>query len=120
MKPKLTFLQLIKWKKGNEERQDLRILHVLAPKWEEIGSLLGLPDADIAIIKKDNHYDVSGCIRDTLLQWLRNGSMLTNVRQYPVNWRGLYNLVVDGQLKEDADQLKEALSATSSNVKGNY
>lgn len=120
MKPIFAFLQLIKWSNKEGQREELRILRELATHWEDIGALLSLSTAEMGIIKRNNISDQSGCIRDTLSKWLMNGSRLPNARQYPVSWKGLYQLLVDAQLSTQvAHPLKQALSAPRSNVRRN-
>lgn len=124
-RPTLAQLQLLKWinKKTSGKKKDLRILRELASQWVDVGTRLGLAESETHIIKANNQHgsDQSGCIRDTFIQWLRNGSELPNAKDYPVTWSGLYQLILDvGFGTKVAEPLKEALTSDCNNVEGNF
>ena len=118
--PSLGYLQLIKWYDSQNKRQDLRLLRDLAPIWDRTAETLHLSAAEIRIIEKNNTGDQSGRIREVIVKWLSNGSMLPEAGRYPVNWRGFYHLLLDAERSDMAITLKSALSANRSNIRKTF
>ena len=101
-------------------RQDLRLLRDLAPIWDKAAETLHLSAAEIRIIEKNNTGDQSGRIREVVVKWLSNGSMLPEAGRYPVNWRGFFHLLLDAEQSDMAVSLKSALSANRSNIRKTF
>ena len=118
--PTLGYLQLLKWYDSQNKRQDLRLLRDLAPIWDKTAETLHLSVAEIRIIEKNNTGDQSGRIREVVVKWLSNGSMLPEAGRYPVNWRGFYHLLLDAEQSDMAIALKSALSANRSNIRKTF
>lgn len=118
--PTLGYLQLLKWYDSQKKRQDLRLLRNLAPIWDRAAETLHLSAAEIKIIEKNNAGDQSGRVREVIVKWLSNGSMLPESGRYPVNWRGFFHLLLDAEQSDLADALKSALSAHRSNIRKTF
>ena len=43
-------------------------------RWKEVGSVLGLKDADIQTIAQENQNDVDGCLNDMIAAWFAQSS----------------------------------------------
>ena len=118
--PTLGYLQLLKWYDNENKRHDLRLLRNLAPVWDKTAETLHLSGAEIKIIERNNSGDQSGRIREVVVKWLSNGSMLPESGRYPVNWRGFFHLLLDVEHGDMADALKSALSACKSNIRRTF
>ena len=116
--PRLTIshLQLIRY--GNHaNEQDLRLLQCLAMKWKRVGEILGLHRAVIQNIDKPGSGScLEDCIRQVFVKWLDNASQLPNCSQYPLTWRGLYNLLLTSEHGDAASELIVALSSQFNTV----
>lgn len=118
--PTLGYLQLLKWYDSQNKRQDLRLLRELAPLWDRVAGTLHLSAAEVQIIKKNNNDDQLGRIREVIVKWLSNGSMLPEADRYPVSWRGFFHLLLDAEESDMATALKSALSANRSNIRKTF
>ena len=119
--PKITIshLQLIRYGVGN--KQTLRLLQCLAPRWKKVGEILGLDRAVIQTIENPGSgRDPEACIHQVFVKWLDNAPALPNYRQYPLTWRGLYNLLLDSDNTAAAFELKDAISSQFYTNQGPY
>ena len=117
----ISHLQLIRYYHHASNKQALRLLQCLAPKWRRVGEILGLHRAVIQTIENPRSgRDPEDCIRQVFVKWLDNATQLPNYRQYPLTWRGLHNLLLDSDNSEAAVELKTALSSQFSTVRGTY
>ena len=117
--PRLTIshLQLIRYGNHANDEQDLRLLQCLAMKWKRVGGILGLHRAVIQNIEDPgSRKSPEDCIHQVFVKWFENASQLLNYRQYPLNWKGLYNLLLDSEHGEAARELKVALSSRFNTV----
>ena len=117
--PRLTIshLQLIRYGNHANDKQDLRLLPCLAMKWKRVGEILGLHRALIQNIENPgSRKSPEDCIRQVFVKWLDNASQLPNYSLYPLNWRGLYNLLLASEHGEAASELKVALSSRFNTV----
>ena len=121
--PKITIshLQLIRYCDHASNKQALRLLQCLAPKWRKVGGILGLHRAVIQTIENPGSgRDPEDCIRQVFMKWLDDAPQMPNHRQYPLTWRGLHNLLLDSDNAEAAGELKVALSSQFNTVQGTY
>ena len=117
--PRLTIshLQLIRYGNHASNEQDLRLLQCLATKWKRVGEILGLHRAVIQNIEKPGSVSSpEDCIREVFVKWLDNAPQLPNYSQYPLTWRGLYNLLLGSEHGEAANELTVALSSQFNTV----
>lgn len=93
---------MLEWCDGNKERNVLRIINEASPKWQEIGSLIGISNPDLINIEgkqKDN----TKRLDEVFTKWMQNGG------NYPATWIGLQKVLEDAQLATHAERIKEAL-----------
>ena len=120
--PKLTtsHLQLIRYGTASN-KQNLRLLQRLAPEWRRVGQILGLPSAVIQSIENlGSGRSPEDCVFQVFVRWLENAPQLPSYSQYPLTWRGLYNLLQDSEHGEAASELKVALSSPFNTVQDIY
>ena len=118
----MAFLHLIKYVDPTTPgHKEVRIFDYLVPHWEQIAGRLGLNDTVILTIKSPGMGKLhSTCLMEVLGKWTANDVNLSNYKQYPATWRGVFNLLSnfsDGAL---AKKLKEALEAEISTIRQNY
>ena len=86
-----------------------------------MGQILGLSSAVIqSIASPGSGKSPEDCIFEVFVKWLDNAPQLSNYNQYPLTWRGLYNLLQDSEHGEVARELKVALSSQFNTVQGTY
>ena len=110
--PKVTIshLQLIRYGHHASNKQALRLLQYLAPKWRNIGEILGLRRAVIETIENPGSGTrPEDCIRNVFAKWLDNAPQLPRYSRYPLTWRGLHNLLLDSEHSAAANELAIAL-----------
>ena len=57
---------------GEDDFKDvMSAVRELAARWQDLGTSLGLFQSDLATILSANPYSPSNCLREMLLQWLR-------------------------------------------------
>ena len=64
------------------ERPDLKdlcryVLPLYAAQWKMVGIFLGIPSAQLEVIKKDNPADTNGCCTDLFIKWLEGTENIT-------------------------------------------
>ena len=105
--PEMRELQLMKWRKGGQEKH-LRIIANTAPRWKELGTTLGISPAELEGFERQRILNQEECCRSVLQRWLENGSQPREA--YPVTWRGLFEALRDtGKCGQIATDLKTAL-----------
>ena len=63
-----------------------------AHNWEDLGSALGVKRTSIETIKKNNHGDAEGCLREVITIWLKQDSRYS-IRYPSPSWRRLCEAV---------------------------
>ena len=111
----VSLLEWIDWATG--EKKTVRVYNRAAWKWRNIAECLGLEPGEIARIRR-NHFSDDGRVMDVFRHWFDNANYLPNRNKYPKNWSGLIQLLNDSDLKQLSEMVKTALSAASSNIKG--
>ena len=82
-----------------------------------MGEILGLHRAVIQNIDKPGSGScLEDCIRQVFVKWFDNASQLSSYSQYPLTWRGLYNLLLASEHGEAASELIVALSSQFNTV----
>ena len=89
---------VIKYQVHNEEKE-FRLLQRIQDKWNDIGTLLGVPVNTIDSCKKNEEK-----CKDVLRMWMDNGS-----QRYPVEWGGLIKVLQDVEMRVVAEEFIEAL-----------
>ena len=113
----ISHLQLIRYGNHASNKQDLRLLQCLAMKWKRVGEILGLHGAVIQNIENPGSgKSPEDCIHQVFVKWFENASQLPNCSQYPLTWRGLYNLLLASEHGEAAIELEVALSSQFNTV----
>ena len=86
-----------------------------------MGEILGLNRAVIQTIENPGSgRDPEDCIHQVFVKWLDNAPALPNYRQYPLTWRGLYNLLLDSENSAAAFELKDAILSQFYTKQGPY
>lgn len=88
------------------EKKKLRVKQLICNKWKEIGDLIDISYSVLDAWSKSYHEDPLECIRCVLDHWLMNSTV-----EYPASWEGLCHLLEDIQLKQLAEDLKQALDS---------
>ena len=78
---------------------------------------LGLEPGEIESIRR-NYFSDDERVTDVFRHWFDNANNLPNKKIYPKKWSGLIKLLSDSDLGQLSEEVKTALSATSSNVRG--
>ena len=94
------YLLLIKYNDNGVERK-LRIKKQIAQKWEDLATLLGFSNAEIASIRKSNHYQDDVCPGRMLEIWME--------RDEDHTWRKLILEMKEAELGSAARDLAKAL-----------
>ena len=100
------------------ERKNVRVYNRAAWKWNNVATNLGLEPGEIQSIHR-NHFSDDDRVTDVFRHWFDNANNLPNKNKYPKKWSGLIRLLNDSDLGQLSEEVKTALSATSSNVRGN-
>ena len=113
-------LSLIEWKKSSvkDSAHKVAIYDTAESKWDKIAEHLGLKPSKIESIRQDrqgNHERVTA----VFIEWLENANQLPNHKKYPLKWSRLIRLLRDSELGQLDEDLRCALAAPFSNVKGN-
>ena len=112
---------MIRWIDRDGAHKSLRIYRELASCWKNVSNLIGLSDADKKSIQNPGAgKETTDCIPEVLGKWMENASGLPAKERYPLNWQGMCNLLEDCEKSSLCTQLKEALAAKVSTLKGNY
>ncbi len=100
----LNALNLIKWKDGEE--RNFHLVTRASRKWKRIGILLGYSMAELKTIECQEGGNDEICWFFLMEKWLLAGGSPS----YPVNWEGLYKLLVDVEEFGTANLLKTAVT----------
>ena len=73
-------------------------------KWRALGQLLGLSFSKLQNLAKAYEDDSEECYRTLLCKWFTSPPP-----DYPVTWKGLFELLVDSHLDDVVSELKTAL-----------
>ena len=108
---------MIEWKEASDSDTVVKVTvyKTAEGKWDKIAELLDLNPDSILQDRHDNHGRVTKVFRE----WLENANQLPNNKKYPLKWSGLIRLLRDSELGQLAEDLRCALAAPFSNVKGN-
>ena len=104
---------------GTGERKDIRVYKKAAAKWRDVADNLGFETGEIDGIGRSHFFKNDECVTDVFGRWLENANNLPNKNKYPKKWSGLIRLLSDSDLGQLSEEVKIALSATTSNVRGN-
>ena len=100
------------------ERKCVRVYKKAAWKWNDVATTLGLEPGEIESIRR-NRFSDEERVSDVFRHWFDNAKNLPNKEWYPMKWSGLVRLLSDSDLGQLSEKVKTALSAASSNVRGN-
>ena len=67
----LSQLTLIKWRDGNGQEEELRLLEDMAPSWKQIGGLVGISDDRLFYYERQCFNDTMQCIRQVVRDWMK-------------------------------------------------
>ena len=99
------------------EKKELRILDDLSTDWVDIGVILGLRQEEINDIQYGRSWkNPIQCLREVISKWIQNADNMPFRKRYPCNWRGLYNMLRDSKYGATANDLKAAITASSSDL----
>ena len=115
-------MNLIRYYDPNtSEKKELRIMDDLSADWERSGEMLGFRPPEINAIRHAGAGKTPiQCLREVFSKWIQNGDNMPSSKQYPCNWTGLYNVLIDSKHGGTADDLKAAITAYSSDLRQNY
>ena len=103
------------------QHKEISIIHSLAYNWREIGTIIGFPDHIIkAIYNAGSGREPNDCMQEVMSKWLNNAPGMPKYKQYPDNWTGVYNLLMDALQSKLAANLCDAVNAQVSDLRGNY
>jgi hypothetical protein len=106
--PDLEFLTLFKWKDAQGVEQELRIVSTVSAKWRELGFLVGLISPELDGFDRRSLHNNFECCVHVFSHWCSNDG---HPPKYPLNWKGLYDLLCDAKHKTVAKDLEEALAS---------
>ena len=101
-RPKLHQLELFK--------QKIRIINKVAAKWMTVALHLNFEDHQIEIIEKDFPNQAVSACRTMFTRWLEGNG------RKPTTWETLINALVDAQLYNVAEDLRNSFSVSISTV----
>ena len=101
IKPKLRELQLLK----HPDRNELRIIDMIVPKWKEVAIALDFDGPKIDTIEIGAHYQPKDACRKMFMDWLTRGHDLT--------WGRLIQSLKAANLAETANLLSNTLTIVS-------
>lgn len=97
--PKLRNISFIK----NEHGQTYELMEKIAIKWRNIGSLLGIDHGVLKRIEEEKR-KYQDRLGEVLEMWFDNADGLPHCSEYPLSWKGLYNLLVHSRLSNYAKE----------------
>ena len=113
------FVSRLEWiDSANGERKYVRVYNTAAWKWSNVATTLGLEPGEIQSIRQ-NYFSDEQRVSDVFRHWFDNANNLPNKKRYPKKWSGLIRLLSDSDLGQLSEEVRTALSAASSNVRGN-
>ena len=118
----MEYLNLIRYYDPNtSKKNELRILDDLAADWECIGELLGFRPPEIEAIRHPGAGRIPiQCLREVISKWIENADNMRSSKQYPCNWNGLYNILINSKHGATASDLNAAITASSSDLHQNF
>ena len=102
---------------STDKRKNVSIYKKAAWKWSNVATNLGLEPGEIESIRR-NRYSDDERVTDVFGRWFDDAKNLPNSKKYPKKWSGLIRLLNDSELGQLSEEVKIALSATTSNVRG--
>ena len=114
----MEYLNLIRYHDPNTgEKEELKILDDLSADWECIGEILGFRPQEINAIRHAGAgKTLMQCLREVISKWIQNADNMPSSKRYPCNWTGLYNMLMDSKHGATANDLKAAITASSSDL----
>ena len=113
------FVSRLEWRdSATGEIKCVRVYNTAAWKWSNVATTLGLEPGEIQSIRR-NRFSDEERVSDVFHRWFDNANNLPNKKKYPKKWSGLIRLLSDSDLGQLSEEVKTALSAASSNVRGN-
>ena len=114
----MKYFNLIRYHDPNtSEKKELRILDDLSTDWEDIGEILGFRPPEINAIRHARAgITPIQCFQEVISKWIQNADNMPFRKQYPCNWKGLYNMLRDSKHGATANDLKAAITASSSDL----
>ena len=94
-------LILIKYTDDNGVEAEFRVKKEIAPKWDDLASLLELQNAEITSIRQGNQHQDETCTDRMLMKWME--------REENHSWRNLIQAMNGVQLAHAASVLAKAL-----------
>ena len=112
------FVSRLEWIDSDSgDKKNVRVYNGAAWRWSNVATNLGLGPGEIESIRR-NHFSDDERVTDVFRHWFDNANNLPNKKIYPKKWSGLIRLLSDSELGQLSEEVKTALSATSSNVRG--
>ena len=108
-------LEWIDWATG--EKKTVKVYNRVNWRWKNVATNLGLEPGEIESIRR-NYFSDDDRVTAVFSQWFDNANYLPNKNKYPKKWSGLIRLFDDSDLGQLLEEVKTALSAASSNVRG--
>ena len=108
-------LEWIDW--ATREKKTVRVYNKVNWKWKNVAESLGLEPGEIESMRRNFSSD-DDRVTAVFRHWFDNANNLPNKNKYPKKWSGLIRLLNDSDLGELSEEVKTALSAASSNVRG--
>ena len=114
----MKYFNLIRYHDPNTSNEKkLRILDDLSADWECIGETLGFRPPEIDAIRHPGAgRTLIQCLREVISEWMKNAVNMPFSKQYPCTWTGLYNLLNDSKHGAAANDLKAAITDSSSDL----
>ena len=111
-------MNLIRYRDPNtSEKKELRILDDLSADLECVGENLGFRPPEINAIRHAGARKTTiQCLREVISKCIENADNMPSSKQYPCNWTGLYNLLMDSKHGATVNDLKAAITASSSDL----
>ena len=119
----MQYFELIRYHDPNtSEKKALRILDDLSADWENIGETLGFkpPLIDHIIRHAGSGNTPIQCLREVISQWMLDVVGIPLSVHYPCSLGGLYNMLIDSEHGAIANDLKVAITTSSSDIHGNF
>ena len=114
----MKYLNFIRYHDLNtSDKKESRILDDLSADWEDIGEILGFRPPEINAIRHAGAGKTPiQCLREVISKWIWNADNMPSSKQYPCNWNGLYNMLMDSKHGATANDLKAAITGSCSDL----
>ena len=113
----MKYFNLISYFDSNRKKKILRILDDLSADWESIAEILGFRPPEVNIIRHVGAGKTTiQCLREVIYKWMQNADNMPSSQRYPCTWTGLYHLLMDSKHGATANDLKAAITASSSDL----